>query len=159
DGLLKQNNFSQTTGAINDRGKVTQGDPPTLTVVFDDLTATFEGEIDGPGTVVKDGTGTWILTGANTYEGGTIVAGGTLLVDGSIIGPVTVEAGATLGGSGTTGPVTLAPGAAVSPGGDAPGIQTIQDLAFSAGSIFSVQLNGPDPGTGYDQLVVAGSVS
>src|SRR5262249_52412009 len=60
---------------------------------------------------------------------------------------------------GTTGPVTLSPGAAVSPGGTAPGTQTVQDLAFSAGSIFSVQLDGPDPGTGYDQLVVAGSVS
>jgi autotransporter-associated beta strand protein len=158
-GLLKLNNFSDKYGPVTGAGKIVTADPPTMTVAFDDLSATFEGEISGPGIVVKDGTGTWILTGDNTYEGGTIIAGGTLLVDGSIVSPVTVEAGATLGGTGTTGPVTLGPGAAVSPGGDAPGTQTVQDLALSPGSSFAVQLNGPDPGTGYDQLVVAGSVN
>jgi autotransporter-associated beta strand protein len=159
DGVLKMNNFSDKFGAVTGTGKVMTGDPPTMTVAFDDITATFEGEIEGPGTVVKEGTGTWILSGTNTYEGGTIVADGTLLVDGSIVGPVTVEAGATLGGMGSTGEVTLRPGAAFSPGGDAPGIQAVQDLALSAGSSFVVQLDGSDPGTGYDQLVVTGSVS
>lgn len=158
DGQLKMQNYSDTVYVLTNKGKVTRGDPPTLTVAFDDLTATFEGEIEGPGTLIKDGTGTWILTGINTSEGDTIVAGGTLLVDGSI-GAVTVEAGATLGGSGTTGPVTLAPGAAISPGGAGPGIQKVQDLAFSTGTSYVVQLNGPDPGTGYDQLDVTGSVS
>src|SRR5262249_5429903 len=158
DGLLKMNNFSDKFGPLTNKGKVATGDPPTMTVAFDDITTTVEGEIEGPGTVVKDGSGTWILSGANTYEGGTIVTGGTLLVDGSIVGPVTVDAGATLGGGGTTGPVTLDPGASVSPGGPAPSIQKVQDLAFSAGSSYVVQLDGPDPGTGYDQLVVTGSV-
>jgi autotransporter-associated beta strand protein len=159
DGLLKLNNFSQKLGPVTGRGDIITADPPTLTVVFDDVSATFEGEISGPGTVVKDGTGTWVLSGANTYEGGTVVEGGTLLVDGSLTGPVTVDAGAMLGGAGSTGPVTLSPGAAVSPGGPAPGIQRVQDLAFSAGSSYVVQLNGPDPGTGYDQLDVTGTVS
>jgi autotransporter-associated beta strand protein len=129
-----------------------------MTVAFDDVSATFEGEISGPGIVVKDGTGTWILSGANTYEGGTFVEGGTLLVNGSV-GAVTVNAGGTLGGAGTTGPVTLSPGAALDPGGPAPGIQRVQDLAFSTGSSYGVQLNGPDPGTGSDQLDVTGTVS
>jgi autotransporter-associated beta strand protein len=159
DGQFKMNNFNDKINLLTNKGKVTGGDPPTLTVDFDEVTATFEGEIEGPVTVVKDGTGTWILSGANTYEGGTIVAGGTLLVDGSIVGTVMVQAGATFGGTGTTGPVTLSPGASVSPGGAAPGIQAVQDLTFGAGSSFAVQLNGPDPGTGYDQLDVAGTVS
>jgi autotransporter-associated beta strand protein len=159
DGVLKLNNFSQKLGPVTGTGKVKTADPPTLTVAFYDISATFEGEIDGPGAVIKDGTGTWILSGVNTYEGGTIVEGGTLLVDGSIIGPVMVSAGATFGGSGTNGSVTLEPGASLDPGGPTPGIQTVQDLAFSPSSSYVVQLDGPDPGTGYDQIVVTGIVS
>ena len=93
NGLLKMNRFSDKYGPLTGPGKVTTGDPPTMTVAFDDLTATFEGEIDGPGTVVKEGTGTWVLSGANAYEGGTAVEGGTLVVDGSVVGTVTVGAG------------------------------------------------------------------
>src|SRR5262249_31142068 len=96
--------------------------------------------------------------GANTYEGGTFVEGGTLLVNGSIAGPVAVGAGATLGGTGITGPVTLSPGAAVSPGGAAPRIPAVQDLTLHPGSSFDVQLDGPDPGAGYDRLDVTGTV-
>ena len=47
---------------------------------------------DGAGgatTLAKGGTGTWIITGANTYTGGTSIAGGTL----------TVNTGGTLGAS------------------------------------------------------------
>jgi autotransporter-associated beta strand protein len=159
DGLWKKNNFEDGVGSLELLGRVEQGDPPTLTVGFNNRSTTYGGVISGPGTVVKVGTGTWTLTGNNTYTGGTVVNGGTLLVNGSITGPVTVNAGATLGGTGTTGPVTLSPGAVVSPGGAAPGIQRVQDLAFAAGSSYVVQLNGPAAGTGYDQLDVTGSVS
>lgn len=53
----------------------------------------------------KTGTGTWLLTGASTYSGGTSVAAGTLLLTnptGSATGSgdVNVLAGAVLGGSG-----------------------------------------------------------
>ena len=47
----------------------------------------------------------------------------------------------------------------MNPGGSEPGIQRVQDLAFSTGSSYVVQLNGPDPGAGYDQLTVTGTVS
>ena len=43
--------------------------------------------------VVKDGTGTWKLTGANTYTGGTTVSQGTLEISGSVAGNVTNNAG------------------------------------------------------------------
>jgi autotransporter-associated beta strand protein len=43
--------------------------------------------------LVKDGTGTWILTGANTYSGGTIVSAGTLRGnDTSLRGAITNNA-------------------------------------------------------------------
>jgi autotransporter-associated beta strand protein len=64
--------------------------------------------------VAKSGTGTWILSGANTYSGGTTVNGGTLLVNnttgsGTGTGAVTVNnSGTILGGTGTiSGNVTV----------------------------------------------------
>ena len=57
------------------------------------------------------GTGTWTLTGANTYTGATTVSVGTLaLVGGSQASPITVSAGASLGftlGSPTTSTSTF----------------------------------------------------
>lgn len=55
----------------------------------------------------KTGAGTWIITGASTYSGGTTVTAGTLLVGNSSMvgsatgsGAVSVATGATLGGNG-----------------------------------------------------------
>src|SRR5262249_49145035 len=90
-GTLKEGNFSTKWGSLDGAGQenIIMGDPPTLTVGFNNRSATYAGVISGPGIVVKVGTGTWTLTGNNTYTGGTTVNGGTLLVNGSITGPVT----------------------------------------------------------------------
>jgi len=48
----------------------------------------------------KEGNGILRLTGANTYQGSTIVAGGTLAVDGSVAGDAYSTNGGTLGGTG-----------------------------------------------------------
>ena len=55
--------------------------------------ATFAGTISGSGGVAQIGTGTTILTGINTYSGGTTISAGTLQLgdggaDGSILGDV-----------------------------------------------------------------------
>ena len=52
--------------------------------------------------MVQDGTGTTVLTGNNTYTGGTEVKRGSLIIGdggtaGSIIGNVTIDASATFG--------------------------------------------------------------
>src|SRR5262249_29928937 len=49
--------------------------------------------------LVKQGSGTLIMTGHNTYEGGTTVEGGKLSVTGSHASSIHVKGG-TLGGSG-----------------------------------------------------------
>jgi len=56
-------------------------------------------------TLVKNGPGTWALSGSNTYTGNTTVSAGELDVNGSLSGSstVSVASGATLGGSGTVG--------------------------------------------------------
>ncbi len=47
----------------------------------------------GPTAVTKAQTGVWILTGINTYSGGTTVAGGTLEISGSVAGNITNTGG------------------------------------------------------------------
>lgn len=54
---------------------------------------TVNGVIDGAGSLTKDGAGTLLLTGANSYAGGTTIAAGTLQLgnggtSGSIVGNV-----------------------------------------------------------------------
>jgi len=83
--------------------------------------ATFAGTIANDASLIKVGTGTWTLTGANTYSGGTVVNSGTLLVNntsgnGTGSGAVAVSGG-TLGGSGTiNGLVTVQSGGTLAPG-------------------------------------------
>ena len=73
------------------------------------------GETGGAHGLVKDGDGTTVLSGVNSYTGPTLVNDGILLVNnpGSLAAAsaVNVASGATLGGSGVIhGPVTVASG-------------------------------------------------
>ncbi|PWU20524.1 MAG: hypothetical protein C5B50_03780, partial [Verrucomicrobia bacterium] len=67
--------------------------------------------------LAKNGSGTLVLSAANSYLGSTLVNAGTLTVNGNN-GPSStyVASGATLAGSGTLNGVTLNPGATVAPG-------------------------------------------
>ena len=61
------------------------------------FTATIESVLDGTGTVTKTGLGTLVLTGANTYTGGTVISQGTLQIGnggttGSISGSILDDA-------------------------------------------------------------------
>jgi autotransporter-associated beta strand protein len=166
DGLLDINGLTETIGSLAGTGQVNltaEGDlvvPGTLTVGANNTGTTYAGVIGGDGgSLIKVGGGTFTLAGANTYTGTTTVNGGTLLVDGAQPGStVMVNVGGTLGGHGSVGPLTANAGGVVSPG-DSPGILLIQGGAtFNPGSVLLAELDGPAPGSGYDQLNVAGPV-
>lgn len=110
--------------------------------------------------------GTVILNATNTYGGTTEVLGGTLLVNGSIAGDsVTVQSGATLGGSGSILAGTLGSTATIH-GGIAPGASTDgtgvltleKAVTFASGASLTLEINGAVAGEDYDQLAI-GSAS
>ena len=63
----------------------------------------ISGEISGSGQLNKTGAGTLLLTGTNPYTGTTNVNQGEIVLNGSLDGPVTVNAGGSLSGTGSMG--------------------------------------------------------
>ncbi len=105
-----------TTGAIKGTGEIrvtgsnNTNKTSTLKINFSGDTETYAGTLINGGTTTtlileKTGTGTQILSGANTYGGGTTVSQGALLVanasgSGVGTGAVAVKSNATFGGTG-----------------------------------------------------------
>lgn len=114
------------------------------------------------GGLTKAGPGTMELSALNSYTGATLVSGGVLKVSGSISGSTVTVDGATsvlMGSGGTVGATTLTNGASISPGAS-PGILTVAgNFTMNSGTNFLGEVNGTTVGTGYDQLVVNGTVS
>jgi autotransporter-associated beta strand protein len=111
--------------------------------------------------VTKSGTGTWALSGNNSYTGATTVTAGTLLINGSTNAGslVTVQTGGTLGGNGTIGgAVTVQNGGTLSPG-NSPGLLTVASLTLDSGSTSFFQINGTTRVTLYDAVNVTGALS
>ncbi len=88
NGTLQVGNGG-TTGTLGS-GTVTVTTPGTLAFNRSD-TNTYGGVVSGTGKLAQNGSGTTVLTGANTYTGDTIINAGTLQVGsgGAISGHVT----------------------------------------------------------------------
>ncbi|MBE0621831.1 MAG: autotransporter-associated beta strand repeat-containing protein [Burkholderiales bacterium] len=125
-------------------------------VAFDQVAdGTYAGVMSGSGTLAKSGAGILTLSGTNTYTGATAVNAGTLAVNGSIDSPVTVNSGGVLGGSGTiNNTVTTASGGVFAPGNSIGTITVNGSLAFSAGSIYRVEV---DAAGNADRINVTGT--
>ncbi len=141
-----------TSGAVIGPGNSTAQNP-TWRVGWRNTTNTFAGTIqdDGVTTVVKVGTGRWILSGQNTYHGATIVsngvlalatgpsgdasigsstnifiaAGATLDVTGQSTGTLPLYFGQTLSGAGTVNGILDSTGGGTVAPGDGTGLGTL----------------------------------
>ena len=132
------------------------------------FTGTGHGQFDkvfsGGGALIKSGSGTWTLTAANTYTGVTTINGGTLVVTGSLsTGTVTVNANASLGGTGTiNSKTTLANNGRLAfilstAATNHASLKIRGALAFSGASVLDITASGALPGPGIYTLVKATS--
>jgi outer membrane autotransporter protein len=150
-------------GSIEGSGNIFLGSH-TLIAGGNNLNTTFSGVMqDGGesggtgGKFIKEGTGTLILSGNNTYTGSTRVTGGTLQLDGSTASSsvMFVENGATLTGTGTNGSDILN-FANVSPGHSAGTLSSNGSYTQFTGGTLHIEIGGTTPGT-HDLLQIAGS--
>ncbi|QET03918.1 autotransporter domain-containing protein (plasmid) [Cupriavidus pauculus] len=134
-----------TAGAIAGAGRFQLGQN-ALTVGGNNTSTTVSGTIEdggaGGGTgggLIKIGTGTLTLSGTNTYTGATQVSAGTLAVNGSVPGAVTVNNGATLSGAGSVGSTLIASGGTRAPGNSIGTLTVNGDLMLASGSTYRVE--------------------
>jgi len=94
--------------------------------------------ISGSHGLQKTGLGTLVLSGSSSYTGGTEVAAGSLLVNGTVNGGLDVASGATLGGSGSVfGTVSILSGGTFSPG-NSPGIFSATELVLAGSTLMEI---------------------
>jgi len=103
--------------------------------------------------LVKAGAGTLTLSGANTYDGGTVVSAGALRVanlSGSATGPgaVAISAGAALTGPGSVAGTVTVDGI-IAPG-SSPGTQNTGSEIWNGGGAYVWEINDVDAGQGAD---------
>jgi outer membrane autotransporter protein len=147
DGNLGSGTFTFNGGTLEATGSIISSKTATLntrggTFLADAGTSsTLSGVISGPGSLTKDGLGEVILTGMNTYSGGTILSQGVLTVGG---------------------PQALGIGNVVVNGGilraDPQPINVKGNYTQSAGGTLQLGVAGPNPGQ-YDTLNVGGNAA
>jgi len=162
----------QMANANEARGVIQNGGTAAATLVLDTAGGNYSytgklqnGSTGGTLALTKKGLGSQTLSGTCTLGGGTVIQGGSLVVNSaSFTSNVDVQSG-SLGGSGTvTGTVTTH-GGNVAPGASA-GILTMSNLDASAGGGMTWELGalkddvgGGVAGTDYDLAVVSTSLT
>jgi autotransporter-associated beta strand protein len=157
-GTVASPNTGVTIGAIAGtassvlQGGNTGGRSVTWSVGGNNASTTFAGAISEQGSsditaLIKQGTGTWTLSGKCTYNGTTLVSAGTLVVSGTInsAGAFEVQSGASLnlaGGSISTPTITLDPGSTCTAYGAINAATLINNGSISVGAGHTLTLPG-----------------
>ncbi|WP_307572435.1 autotransporter serine protease [Pseudomonas fluorescens] len=138
-------------GAIIDAGKPTERVCSGIQCGLD----VWRNDIAGHGGLTKEGIGTLVLTGENTYSGPTLVNQGRLAINGSLASAVTVNDGGILGGNGRIASLTANRGGSVAPGNSIGTLQVAGDVTFQPGSNYAVEVSP----TSSDLIVADGKAS
>jgi autotransporter-associated beta strand protein len=114
------------------------------------------------GGVVKLGSGQLKLAGNNTYTGPTTVSNGVLLINGTLgTNAITVQSGATLGGTGIiSGPVSVRSGGTLMPGTGIPTNEVLMvnnSLSLAGTTIAQIGKSGITPIS--DQITGVANIS
>jgi outer membrane autotransporter protein len=161
-GLLDLNGNAASVGTLSGTGGSINNAGVTLTVT-QATDGTYAGTLAGAGGLFsKTGPGTLTLTGnSNGYGGSSEVNGGALLVNGTLGGNATVNAGASLGGTGTIGGNVIVNGGTVAGsltiGGSYGGTSTLQIAVAPGGQNDRVTVTGAATITGTTLSIVAQS--
>jgi len=153
---------SETIGSLAGSGSVSLAFA-TLTTGGNNADTTFSGTIGGASltSLIKEGTGSMVLSGTNTCSGKMLVNNGHLYVNGSQTCAVQVSPKGHLHGQGTVGALSTSGGWTL-PGDNllAPshGKMNSASLALDTLSHFNIDLAGTAASGKYNQLVVSGSV-
>jgi len=153
-----------STGAlqIGNGGTIGSGDMvDNMALIFNNSSSNLvSGKISGDGTLTILGGGAVTLTGNNTYNGGTVISNGMLLVNNTLgsgtgSGGVTVYNGGALAGSGTiAGSVAINNGGIFSPGNGSGTLTIGGDFTANSGAVLNFAL-----GTNSDQAAVGGNLT
>ena len=136
------------SGGTTVSGGTLQGDTTSLqgdivnnaNITFEQTTTgTYSGVISGSGSLAKNGTGTVILSGVNTYSGSTTVNNGVLLVNGSLTSTILLNGG-VFGGNGTVGGINFN-GGTLAPGNSIGALVVNGDVDFSGGGVYEVEVD------------------
>jgi fibronectin-binding autotransporter adhesin len=130
-----------TGGGINSNKAITLNDGGGTFLADAGTFSTFSGAITGAGALTKDGPGTSLLTGANTYSGGTVLNAGTL----TVLGPHALGFGDVVVNGGTLNT-------------DPEPINVRGNYTQSGAGTLQLQVAGANPGQ-YDSLNIGGSAA
>ncbi|WP_245321786.1 autotransporter outer membrane beta-barrel domain-containing protein [Bradyrhizobium sp. LTSPM299] len=137
-GTLDLGGTTQTQAALNLAGGTLQNGSLNAPITS---TGGIISGISGTASLNVTG-GTTLVSGIDTFTGGTTVTNATLTVNGSLSDP-TIGAGGLLNGTGSVGATTIQSGGTFAPGSGAPGTSmTVNgNLALQSGSTYQVAVN------------------
>ncbi len=145
---------AQSIGILSGGCTAVIGSNTLTTAITSDasMTGVFTGAAGG--TLNKNGGAVYTLTGVSTgFLGTTNVNAGTVVLNGTLAGPVVVAAGATLKGNATTGNLTVS--GTVRPGNSIGTIQVNGNLLLNAGSTTEMEITP----TTNDKFIVSGNAT